>query len=174
MRRQRQRISGDFGRLGAGGCEGLDVFAAYDAGLPPKRIGDDAQVNCRRRFVGVEGLAVIAGPGRHDQSPIWTQRFKQGGDQTDRTTFDRTYAAERGVDEQYAAGTDAQQAKLLDDFGSRQLPHGDVGLLRGRRAMLFVRALQFLRNGQGVTAFDLKAGHVIDRLSALENRYRRR
>ena len=97
------------------------MVAARDAGKPPERIRDDAEIRCGSRACRVERRVVIVGHRRHHQRAVRTERAAQRLDQAERPAFDRAHGAERGVNQQHAASFDSERAKLVGDGGSAEL-----------------------------------------------------
>src|SRR5688572_33093765 len=71
MRWNRQRIARYAPSLGTERGERERVIGSHGAGPSPERVRDDAEVR-RARRVGIEGIVVIARPGRHHDRSVRT------------------------------------------------------------------------------------------------------
>jgi hypothetical protein len=120
MRGQWQRISGNAGGFGPGGCKREAMGAADDTRQPPESVRHDAEIGTGRCGLGIERLVVVAAPRGYDQGAIRAQRVAQGSDQSLGSTVHRTDRPVGCVDQEHSSLSNAQRTKLV---GERRTIH---------------------------------------------------
>jgi hypothetical protein len=115
VRDVQRMLRSDVGGFRSDSGEGMGTVAAEDARKPPKGLGHDSHPKAGR-FPGVEGMIVVVGHARHNQSASGSHRSLESGDQTTRPTFDGGYSRKRRVNEENSAGLDPKPEQLRGQF----------------------------------------------------------
>ena len=92
------------------------MIGSNGARLSPERVRNDAEVR-RARRVGIEGMVVIAGPGRHYDRAVRAGGLEKRLDHPLRPALDWSDRAERGMDDEHATRLDPEVEKLGRESG---------------------------------------------------------
>lgn len=121
MGRERQRIGEDRRGVGPRSGKGLAMIAPPYTRQSPEQVGHDAQVARSRSGRRIEGLVVIARPGRHHQRAVRALGGAEGLDQPEWSSLDRSDGPEGSVHQQDTTCLDADRAEMVDDVDPAEL-----------------------------------------------------